>query len=306
MKYYQGRANIDIPISGAKYIKENKNGGEIYNFKNVDGKVYAYIPFNNQININNLGAKSEDEFIEGITIVFCARHPSEGLIRVVGWHKNARLYRRLQKNSKGHIYHSVAKHNDVHPVPYTERVLKIPNVFGRNSLCYISLHEKKKKDLHRIEEYIARKGKPETINKGRFTKRRPFQNDKEIRLKVESKAIELAKKYFQIRHGSYNVKSVERDNVGWDLEVNAGSVKLRVEVKGLSGKDVNVQLTPNEFKAFSKKAKTYRLFVVTQALTKEPVCRIFEYQRKGDLWVGDDKSQILVRKIYSASLTLKN
>ena len=41
MKYYEGRAKIDIPRSGAKYIQKNKTGGEINTFKNRKNKVYA-------------------------------------------------------------------------------------------------------------------------------------------------------------------------------------------------------------------------------------------------------------------------
>lgn len=53
MKYYEGTTKTDIPRSGAKYIKENKNGGEIYNFKNRSGKIFGYIPNIIKLNIDN-------------------------------------------------------------------------------------------------------------------------------------------------------------------------------------------------------------------------------------------------------------
>ncbi len=306
MKYYEGRANIDIPMSGAKYIKENKKGGEIYNFKNFDGNVYGYIPFNYQANINNLGAKATDEFITGVTVVFCARHPKEGLIRIVGWHSNAKVYRYSRRRKNGTSFHSISKFKDSIRIPYTDRTLKIPNVFGRNSICYVGIHKSKLADLRRIENYIAGGGKlasDQSIagkNNGRT-----FQPDPEKRILVEQKAIMIAKQFYAERYGRVNVKSVEKDNVGWDLEIERKSVGLRVEVKGLSGSELNVQLTPNEYIAFNKKASNYQLFVVTDTLTSKPKSRVFEFQSKGNIWVANDKSQLEITKIYAARLTIR-
>lgn len=305
MKYYEGRANIDIPMSGAKYIKENKKGGEINLFKNFAGKAYGYIPFNYKININNLGAGNNDEFIQGVTVVFCASHPKEGLMRVVGWHKNSLVHRTSKSFNSNNLYHSVSKFKDCKLIPFNDRTLKIPNVFGRNSVCYIANHKSKAGDLKRIEDYITSGGKLETEVSNRKKKvGRAFQPDIEKRILVEQTAINIAKTFYGARYGLNNVKSVETDNVGWDLEIITAKFKLKVEVKGLSGSELNVQMTPNEFAAFNKKALNYHLFVVTDTLSK-PITRVFEYQSKGNIWVANDKSELDIKPIYAARLILK-
>lgn len=303
MKYYEGRANIDIPMSGAKYIKENKKGGEIYNFKDTGGNVYGNIPFNWQININNLGASNDDSEIKNVTVVFCATHPKEGLMRVVGWYEKATVYRKPEKLNSRNYYHIVTRFKNCTLIPFTDRTLKIPNVFGRNSVCYIATHKSKTAALKLIEDYIAAGGKNliKIVSKPKG-KGRAFQPDIEKRQLVESNAINIAKEYFGQRYGKNAVKSVEKDNMGWDLEVDAEKIKLKIEVKGLSGSELFVQLTPNEFIAFCKKSVHYRLFVVTDALANKPVSRIFEYQSKGDLWVANDKSKLRIEIIKSARL----
>ncbi len=62
------------------------------------------------------------------------------------------------------------------------------------------------------------------------------------------------------------MSSVERDNVGWDLEAELGDRRLLIEVKGLSGRPLSVELTPNEFKKFVKNDENYRLYIVREAL----------------------------------------
>jgi len=67
----------------------------------------------------------------------------------------------------------------------------------------------------------------------------------------------------------YKVNSVELDNLGWDLEVIRKQTILtilRVEVKGKSGSNISVDLTPNEYKKMMLYKNSYRLAVVTNVL----------------------------------------
>jgi hypothetical protein len=306
MKYYNGWSKFDFPVSGAKYVKKNKSGAEETNFKNINGKVFGYIPFNKNNNINNLGASDKDDFINGVTIVFCAVHPQEKIMRVVGWYKKATVYREMKFTKNGAPYGVTANYKDCTLIPYTDRNLQIPHVFGRNSVCYITLHKSKEKVLQKIEKYIASGGKLDMLNKpGKSKIGRAYQPDVIKRIKVENAAIKIAFKYYRERYGYENVKSTEKENIGWDLEVRAGSIKIKVEVKGLSGNDVSVQLSPNEYKAFLQKDPYYRLFVVTKALDKRPVVRIFEYQEKGKIWTNALKEQLKINQIKAARLIIK-
>ena len=66
-------------------------------------------------------------------------------------------------------------------------------------------------------------------------------------------AIDTAIGFFSSEDGgSYEVKDRQKDNVGWDLEARRpGKKTLLIEVKGLSGKEVSFELTPNEPKSGS-------------------------------------------------------
>ena len=68
----------------------------------------------------------------------------------------------------------------------------------------------------------------------------------------------------------FTVVSKEKDNIGWDLEADNGDTSLKIEVKGLSGDSINIGLTPNEYAMMNKYSYSYRISVVTKALTKSP------------------------------------
>lgn len=303
MKYYEGRANIDIPRSGAKYILKNKKGGELNNFKNRAGKFYGYIPFVSSLNIQNLGAKTSDEKISGITVIFCATHPVEKGMRIVGWYENATVYRNRQSNKFNDWYFIEANAKKVTRIDAENRFCNIPNTFGRSAVFYFSLHPEKKETLNKVLNYINSGGAlPEIENSQEGNSKSPRQPDIDKRIKVETAAINLSKKYYSKRYGKSNVKSVEKDNVGWDLEISTGSVILKVEVKGLSGSKMAVELTPNEFKALSKRQETYYLFIVTNSLSSKPDYEIFSCQRKGDILIGNKKTELRINKVISARI----
>ena len=43
MKQYRGVTDDDKPMNGGKYIEENGDGGEVYNFKPCNRKCYGYV-----------------------------------------------------------------------------------------------------------------------------------------------------------------------------------------------------------------------------------------------------------------------
>lgn len=306
MKYYEGRVNIDPPMSGAKYITENKKGGEIYNFTKRKGKCYGYLPDLKCIKIENLGAKSSDEFIKNVIVVFCATHPVEKGMRIVGWYKNAIVYRNPQDNPNMEWgYHIQTEASNVKLIDFNNRFCNIPNTFGRCAIFYFSNHPEKTNTLNKVLKYINIGGKLLYPVETKTRNKLPRQIDVNKRIQVEEKAIELATKYYSARYGINNVKSVEKDNIGWDLEIDTGNVILKAEVKGLSGNQLIVELTPNEYKVFDKKLNTYQLFVVTDALSKKPKSQVYTYQRKGNIWIGNDRNELNVREIMSARILLK-
>ncbi|MFM8551886.1 MAG: protein NO VEIN domain-containing protein [Nitrospiraceae bacterium] len=82
---------------------------------------------------------------------------------------------------------------------------------------------------------------------------------------------------------------MEKDNLGWDLKAKSGKTLLRIEVKGLSGDAFLVELTPNEFNAFSEMSAGYRLAVVTSALSS-PELYVCRYSKEKKSWVIDNRA----------------
>ncbi|MBL4783634.1 MAG: DUF3883 domain-containing protein [Porticoccaceae bacterium] len=130
------------------------------------------------------------------------------------------------------------------------------------------------------------------------------KTDPEKNARVEKSAIKTTTKYFQ--NIGYTVDSVEKDNVGWDLEAVSKKNKLVIEVKGLSGTAVTVGLSPNEYVAFLKNSNNYRLCIVTSALNN-PTLFICRYSSESDKWVveGNKKAKLDIKPKQSAIITVR-
>lgn len=147
---------------------------------------------------------------------------------------------------------------------------------GQNYIEDVRRFEKRwKEHLVRIKYHSARVG----------LSRQP---DPELRVKVERAAVAEVTSYFRDR--GYAVESYERDNVGWDLLATKGSELLRLEVKGLAGDRLCVELTPNEYENMKRWQDSYYVCVVTDALAT-PQLAIFRY--RDGAW-QDDKQRVLV------------
>ena len=104
MKYYRGVIkDIDEPVNGGKYVTENNDGGECYNFEPVsftDGEMmFGYVmppSYTEKLHIENIigcaGAKKEN-VINNVIVVWCAKENDHRSTRVVGWYRNATVYR---------------------------------------------------------------------------------------------------------------------------------------------------------------------------------------------------------------------
>jgi 5-methylcytosine-specific restriction enzyme A len=94
MKNYNGISGDSIE-RGGKY-NQHSIGHEVCNFTNNNGNVYGYVqPVGETIKIEKIGASKKDDKIEGVTVVWTAGPKSGGTV-VVGWYKDATVYRSLQ------------------------------------------------------------------------------------------------------------------------------------------------------------------------------------------------------------------
>ena len=128
----------------------------------------------------------------------------------------------------------------------------------------------------------------------------PRQPDLLKRIAVGKKAVEVVSKHYSDL--GYSLKSVEKDNVGWDLEATQGKVVLKLEVKGLSGSELTIELTPNEYKKLNAHWASYRICVVTEALTA-PTLSVFTFIKEANetgAWVSTDGRVLLLNEVISA------
>ncbi|WP_424946233.1 DUF3883 domain-containing protein [Candidatus Spongiihabitans sp.] len=281
MRHYQDINDQDRPYRGGKYVEETGDAEEKYNFYDwSDGYFYGYSPPPGKIKIENLGAVQNDSSVSGITVVWTAMSPLGGK-RVVGWYKNALVFREIREED-GVLYRMCAKTKDCHLIHADERRLEVPKGKGRPALqspvSYgrnLDIKDKKNKlFLRQLADLLNGVPANQTAQKPHSKRSR---GDVEKRMAVEREAVECVQTYFE--DDGWVVASVENDNVGWDLTVTKSNRELHVEVKGHQGNRINCELTPNEYKHAKRKNHDYCLAVVTETLEK-PYLRIFQPDHK--------------------------
>lgn len=139
MKYYQGITEQDRPFNGGSYVKETGNAHECYNFDPIiqDGQDYekciGYFQMSgghgaDQIHIEKIvGCElmKNEEAVKDVHVVFVSKAPSSKTMRVIGFYKNAVVYRYPKVMEFGEEYvqtywFEAAKENCV-LLPYAER-----------------------------------------------------------------------------------------------------------------------------------------------------------------------------------------
>lgn len=309
MDDYKGTAPID---GGGAYIEEHGKGFEMCNFLPYQGKVYGYVPTGRrQIKIERLGAGTGDLSVSNITVVWTAKRPQVGRV-VIGWYKNATVHRESQEfrssfpQKKEHQIKSwriETLENNAKLLPIDQRTLDVPKAgsveggMGQSSVWYA--------DKPNLKGFLKDVGRLIQGKKRRSKRKQPHKTDPKKNAEVEKAAINTTTQHF--KNIGYTVKSVEKDNVGWDLEATKGKRTLLIEVKGLSGEALSVELTPNEYQCLDKQEDNYRLCVVSTALTN-PDLYICRYSKKKRKWtVKDHKTatiEIKPRKSASININL--
>lgn len=286
MIHYQGPDAKDITFGNHGYLQENDFGHECYNFRPYRGKCYAYVHVTEgkSINIDRLGAAPEDEYIEGVNVVMFARNPSDDLAYIVGWYRNAKLYRYPQKFSDHRrtvlsdvwFYNAVCSEEDATLVDLNARTFVLESSrtktggFGQSAIWYA---DKQPAIVKKVLKYIA--GEPYKTPHKKVPGKRSggYNQDIETRLKIEKTSVLVTTSYFEKL--GYSVLSVEKEACGWDLTAVKNDSELFIEVKGTQGDSPAFELTPNEYTNLKRYRKKYRISVVTQCLTQKPVLEIF-------------------------------
>ena len=100
LRYYDGRVAGELkPKTGGKWVLENDDAHEKWNFLNVDGVCYGYVQVGGeQMHIERIDRSFKNmEVGEDVTVIWCAVHPEKGETVIVGWYEHANAYRFLNQ-----------------------------------------------------------------------------------------------------------------------------------------------------------------------------------------------------------------
>lgn len=321
MKEYRGETPTDRlnPGNFGYFKKASKRGSrkighEQWNFLARDGWAYGYVPRSSRIDLRRLGARN-DAPLEGVLVIFVARDPAAGVLKVVGWYEEAtvtRDFRFARKYGRTHVSTCIAtRANNAHVLRVGDRGLPIiPTAqrteggIGQSPVWYGEGHD----DVVDAVRRLVRRG-TKAKRAGPTTEKpvtKPPRNvDPATRLAVERCAMDAAMAYFD------HADDVSLKKIGWDIEAPSRDGALLIEVKGLQGTQLSIELTPNEFSEMKRNKHRYVLFVMNSALARRPVVRIFRYRPKqggsgGLRWASDDNEVLDIKKRTGAWCTLKS
>lgn len=243
-----------------------------------------------------------------------ARNPRNGRTYIVGWYKNATVYRnsdaiKRRRSSEFEVHYQVETvDGDATLLRPDARVFPIPTAKVKGNLGQSPVWYGKDDSFRKqVRDYIFEGRLPSLPTRGP-----PRQPDPELRRRIERAAIEHAKLYFSSSEGgSRSVVSVEPYGRGWDLEATAFDESvLKIEVKGISGNAILAELTPNEFTMMmsAQHRRDYIVYIVTEALQKTARAHVFRYdaersRRDNAVWVTDDNRRLVIERRTGARLS---
>ena len=288
MKWYRGpQTDDEKPIGGGSYNKQEL-GHEAFNFLSLNGALLGYFQpqlrkgYPSRIALDRIKAGFTGDALHGVLAVFVATDPKEGGQRIVGWYRDATVYRDDQQSSakerREFSYFLNGQADKAVLIPEARRSFVIPGgkgAFGQANVCYALDGKGQSKNatwiddaLEYVDSYalenIAREPESEadhdieemvavTIEHGAG-----FQSNPRIRRAIEDYAMQRAKKYLE-RLG-YKPKDKHKTE-SYDFLCDVSGVPLHVEVKGTQDNGNSVSLTPKEVE-HAQKHPDCALFIV--------------------------------------------
>ena len=185
MDKYQGINDNDKPINGGSYINDTNDAHESYNFEPMyftdeDEKTQYCLGFfetkstngisKNQLHIEKIDdvINKDTEAIDNVLVIWCAKSPVNNFTSVVGWYKNATVYRYYHsvEFDNGYVqdYNILAKAEDCVLLPTDIRIIGttwwVPRVAKKNGPAYgfgqANVWFANEKDNSGKEEYLSK------------------------------------------------------------------------------------------------------------------------------------------------------
>ena len=170
LRYYDGRVVGELkPKKGGRWVRENEDAHEKWNFLNMDGMCYGYVQGNSdQMHIEKLDKvyRQQDE-ADDITVVWCASDDEKGTV-VVGWYEHATVYRYMQDMPTTPIsgieryYWFSTKAENAYLLPEEKRVFEIGRAsktgagtgFGQQNYWYAESNYAKENIIPAVLKFI--------------------------------------------------------------------------------------------------------------------------------------------------------
>lgn len=294
MKFYQGPQKGDEkPIGGGKYNKD-KVGHEAYNFKTLNGKVYGYFqphmksPY--KINLCRIDPEADEELVDDVMVIFFSKNPiGKGQV-IVGWYKNATVYKYIQ-NPKNHKarknfgYNIEVNEGDVVLLPVLKRKFQMGHgmkgvkggnpgqanaFYARDEKCNLKPKDKENSWIYKAIEYVNNYSGPsigtfedevsEEIENSAFGgSGQGFQSNIEIKKLIEDYAMQRCRKYFEKQGFKLEDVSLLKP---YDYKGIKDGKEYFIEVKGTQTDGSKIILTKNEVEMSKKRGKDMVLFLV--------------------------------------------
>lgn len=283
MNRYKG-ARGDSVRAQHRFVQEHGEGAEDRNFLPRRGRCYGYAPMHRRLHLRERfpNLAGSDDYVDGVDIVFIARKPKGGVF-VVGWYADARLYAVLQERYS-RIWLTEASAENCRLLDPRDRNLVIP--IGRDSgprspaVWYATRQDDLKRQVRKLMSgdyrpapgHVMRATKPDV--------------DVARKAEVERNAIRTVERFYTAL--GFDITDRQSDNIGWDLEAHRSSDIYRLEVKGSAHAQLMPELTPNEYSASRAYHMSYRICIVTRALTQRPTLNEVSFDSDTNEWVGDD------------------
>ncbi len=321
MHLYEGLyGKPDRIVGGGSYVQQHKTGGEVCNFlRCADGHVYGHVETfkgkkDRPIKIESIGAAKAADEADDVDVVWTATHPIERTRRVVGWYRRARVFRDRQYFTKSpslqhkrdalDSFRIRVRPDDAVLIPLDERTLKLGRGKGWIGQANWWFPEQSKNpQVKRFISELRSLMSPTSrvsIAKQLTSKRGKWGGDSDPARKAAVEAAAIA--VVEAHYSAFRVRSVEDENRGWDLEAHKkGHEPLCLEVKGLFASDLQIGLTPREYRVLVSHSKgemdNYRLCVVTDALSQRPKLAIFRYALDRACWIDEYNNEVLAVSI---------
>lgn len=270
MERYQGTKG-DKVFSEMRWVQEHGTAHERLNFKPRHGRCFGYAPLAGIDIQKHFGADADAEFIDGVDVVWAALRPKPlGGLVIVGWYRNARVFR--TKRPPPSLIIAQAKAEDCKCLPVDERLYRLPTTgegaFRSPIVWYAEQYPQIIRDARAMIDGTYKQPK------GKIVQPRKTDPDITHRQEVENNAIAaVITKYEQ--ELNFSVRDVQAENCGWDLEATRREQTWFIEVKGTAHKAISPLLTPNEYKMALEHKANYRICIVTDALVSPVITDLF-------------------------------